>query len=228
MKRSKDMARKRREDTELIFRDLNVCEVNMCNNPSEETLNRYHELRQRLDSIEEAKGRKAIIRSGARWLEDGEKPTKYFLNLGVKKELDKQLSVMQLTDDQFLTDYRDILEYCADYFDEVFMSKHITPDERQEKCNAFFEVLNIPKLDDREKQSCEGPMTYDECKKALFGMMNNKSPSVSGFSKEFFAFFWEELGDLIVCYLNQAQEVGRFFVTQRRGVITLIPKKGDR
>ena len=58
--------------------------------------------------------------------------------------------------------------------------------------------------------------------------MNNKSPSVSGFSKEFFLFFWPDLGDIVVEYVNEAKEKGVFFPTQRRGVITLIPKKGDQ
>ena len=59
-------------------------------------------------------------------------------------------------------------------------------------------------------------------------MLNNKMPSVSGFSREFFLYFWGALGDLVVDYINQAREKDRFFVTQRRGVITLIPKKGDQ
>ena len=56
-------------------------------------------------------------------------------------------------------------------------------------------------------------------------MLNNKAPSVSGFSKEFFHFFWADIGDIVVDYINEAKENGIFFVTQRRGVITLIPKK---
>ena len=85
-----------------------------------------------------------------------------------------------------------------------------------------------PQLSEIDKASCEGCITNEECKYALKSMLNNKAPSVSGFSKEFFLYFWDELGDLVVDYINQAREKGRFFVTQRRGVITLIPKNGDQ
>ena len=59
-------------------------------------------------------------------------------------------------------------------------------------------------------------------------MSGNKSPSVSGFTKEFFHRFWDKLGDLVTSYINDAFEVGLLFHTQRRGIITLIPKKGDQ
>lgn len=229
IKRGKCIAQQRREETDEIIRGLNVCEVDMCTDPSDEVLNRYKELRQRLDAIEELKGRRAMIRSGAKWLEDGEKPTKYFFNLNARRDARKQISVLEIPDDRVLTDCRDILNYCADYFNDIFRSKiNVNEDGNLTRIANFFEGLTIPRLDDTEKQSCDGPLSNAECRKALHGMMNNKSPSVSGFSKEFFAFFWDELGDLIVSYINRAREVGRFFVTQRRGVITLIPKKGDQ
>ena len=59
-------------------------------------------------------------------------------------------------------------------------------------------------------------------------IMNNKAPSVSGFTKEFYVFFWSDIGQLITDYINEAWRTGSFFITQRRGVIVLIPKKGDQ
>ena len=88
--------------------------------------------------------------------------------------------------------------------------------------------VDSPRLEEADKLLCDGPISNNECKHALENMKNNKAASVSGFSKEFFLFFWSELGDLVVDYINQAKQQGQFFVTQRRGVITLIPKKGDQ
>jgi len=83
-----------------------------------------------------------------------------------------------------------------------------------------------PELSEEERAICDGAITIDECKLALDGMMNNKSPSVSGFSKEFYKLFWNELGGLVVGYINDAK-TNNFFVTQRRDVLVLIPRKGD-
>ena len=57
-------------------------------------------------------------------------------------------------------------------------------------------------------------------------MNKNKAPGVTGFTAECFLYYWDVIGDLVVEYINEAHETG-FFVTQRRGIVTLIPKKGD-
>ena len=59
-------------------------------------------------------------------------------------------------------------------------------------------------------KSCEGDLDNQECLQALKGMLNNKASSVSGFSKEFFLFFWPELGEMIVAYANNARKNGLF------------------
>ena len=92
----------------------------------------------------------------------------------------------------------------------------------------FLTPAVCPKLCEADRNLCEGGISKQECESALRGMINNKAPSVSGFSKEFFLHFWPELGDLVVNYINQARQDGVFFITQRRGVITLLPKKGDQ
>ena len=41
-------------------------------------------------------------------------------------------------------------------------------------------------------------------------------------------YFWEDIGELVVDYINYAYTEGKLFITQRRGVIILIPKHGDQ
>ena len=54
------------------------------------------------------------------------------------------------------------------------------------------------------------------------------TPSVSGFNKEFMNFFWNDIGELIVAYINEAYQAEKLFITQRRGVLMLIPKAGNQ
>ena len=74
---------------------------------------------------------------------------------------------------------------------------------------------------------CDGPITSDECRIAIGKMSINKAPGITGFTAEFFKAFWNDLGAIIVLYINAARD-DNFFITQRRGVITLIPKKGEQ
>ena len=77
--------------------------------------------------------------------------------------------------------------------------------------------------DDREK--CEGLLTYEECKKSLETFQNEKSPGEDGFTVEFYKCFFELLGNDLVASLNAAYELGELSISQRRGVITLLPKE---
>ena len=88
--------------------------------------------------------------------------------------------------------------------------------------------VEIPRLSETNRKRCQGVIPNAECHDALKNMGANKSLSVSGFSKEFMLFFWDEIGYIIVEYINSAYTSGKLFITQRRGVLTLIPKSGDQ
>ena len=58
-------------------------------------------------------------------------------------------------------------------------------------------------------------------------MQNNKSPGSTGFTVEFFKFFWKDLGHFLVKSLNYGFENRELSSTQKEGIITCIPK-GDK
>ena len=65
----------------------------------------------------------------------------------------------------------------------------------------------------------------EECKKSLETFQNEKSPGEDGFTVEFYKCFFELLGTDLVASLNAAYELGELSISQRRGVITLLPKE---
>ena len=88
----------------------------------------------------------------------------------------------------------------------------------------FTENMEIPKLDDVERDALDGPLTYEECKKSLDTLENGKSPGEDGFTVEFYKHFFDLVGPDLLASLNGAYELGRLSVSQRRGIITLLPK----
>ena len=65
--------------------------------------------------------------------------------------------------------------------------------------------------------------------------MNNKTPGSDGFTIEFYRFFWNAIGPIMVFWnaigpimvdsFNYAFENGKMSIAQKRGIISLIPKK---
>ena len=59
-------------------------------------------------------------------------------------------------------------------------------------------------------------------------MQNNKSPGIDGLTTNFYKHFWNLLGPQLTNVYNYAFKQGILSTMQRRGVVTLIFKKGDR
>ena len=87
-------------------------------------------------------------------------------------------------------------------------------------------ISNLPQLSVEEQQICEGLITEGECIKALKEMSNGKSPGSDGFTVEFYKVFWRNIKNLMIESINAAYENSKLSTNQRRGIVTLIPKKG--
>ena len=89
----------------------------------------------------------------------------------------------------------------------------------------FFHSSTLPKLSPPQAASCDGHLTKEECYVSLKSFSKGKSPSTDGLTVEFNLSFWELLGQELVDSFKCAFEKGEMSVSQKRGIITLIPKK---
>ena len=221
IRRSKKLARQMREEETRLLQHVTECERDLKELTEEQKID-YETSKHKLDEIMSERAKRAILASGARWVEEGEKATAYFLSRG--KQLSAQKLITQIDENgKMITDNDEILECCAEYYERNFRSTGIDRTVMEQ----FLSCQAIPKLSREEKEKCEGPISDEECKAALSRMNKNKAPGVSGFTPEFFLYFWGEINGIVVKYINSAFQHG-FFINQRRGVITLIPKKGQQ
>ena len=65
----------------------------------------------------------------------------------------------------------------------------------------------------------------DECLETLKDFKSRKIPSTDGFPAEFYRFFWTEIGNELIDSFNYTFKSGSLSISQRRGIISLIPKK---
>ena len=91
--------------------------------------------------------------------------------------------------------------------------------------DSFVQNLDIPKLDDTQRDELESEVTLKECSDILRTFSSGKAPGDDGFTWEFYNYFFDLLGqDLVNCF-NYAYKKGEMSVSQRRRVITLVPKE---
>jgi len=68
-------------------------------------------------------------------------------------------------------------------------------------------------------------ISEEECLTALKEFKNNKTKGNGGFSAKFYKFFWSELGTEMNASFNYAFQKGSLSISQKRGIISRIPKK---
>ena len=76
-----------------------------------------------MNSLYESKGKEAIFRSKVKWIEQGEKPTKYFFSLEKKNYVTKTLLQIKLDNGEITSDMKKINKQIDVYFSETYKSK---------------------------------------------------------------------------------------------------------
>lgn len=168
-----------------------------------------------------------MFRSKARWIEKGEKPTNYFFNLEKRNFEKRVIAQLKLENGEIISDMKQINQEIELFYSDLLETKSsgFLSTNFRENFFAFVEDLDIPKLSLEESVSLESDLTLGEIKNVLTSFQNNKSPGEDGFSKEFYETFFDLIGTHLLNSYNEAFTKGQLSISQRRGVICLIPKE---
>ena len=164
----------------------------------------------------------AILRSKVRWHEEGERNTKYFYSLEKRHHDIKSVTKLKVGQNCYIEDQFEILEE-KKFYESLYCSTNTNPEIF--KNSPFFNPENVSALSEEEKKSCEGVVTEEECTNALKDFDNNKTPGTDGLPAEFYRFFWPDICHELLASYNFASQHGMLSISQRRGIISLIPKK---
>ena len=176
------------------------------------------------EKIIEYRTKGAILRSQCRWHNEGEKNTKYFLNLEKRHYKQGTISQLKTDNDIVITTDKDILKECLSFYKNLYETK-LTSEQDPSIMEKFFPAENTIHLSQEEQNLCEGPLTEKECLTSLKQMADGKTPGTDGLPAEFYKIFWDDISGALLAALNFAYENGQLAMTQRRGIIKLIPKK---
>ena len=176
-----------------------------------------------LEHIYEKKAEGIIVRSRANWVENGEKNTRYFINLEKRNQRQKTITKLYNDSGTVITSHKDILSAEREYFEKIYSS-----------CNPSFldfeqyfsPTMEHSKLSEDSQQLCEGSISLQECLNALKTMKNNKSPGTDGIPVEFYKYFFKDIGSVLIHCYNYSFREGIMSDEQKRAIINLIPKKG--
>ena len=183
-----------------------------------------NELRNKIDVIYLEKAKGAQVRSKVKWLEDGERNTKYFLSLEKKHQTNNIINKIKV-DNKTYTETHEILAEASGFYENLYQKENSTDKDIDEYINSI-NTLNT--LNGEEQELCEGMITETECEKAIKIMKAGSSPGSDGLPTEFYRTFWHVIKIPLLNAYNESFEKTTLSLSQKTSILTLIFKKGDR
>lgn len=181
-------------------------------------------LEARLNLLYDEKIKGTQIRSKARWIENGEKNSNFFLNLEKHRQTLNVIRELKSHYGETVNKTNSILGDMVNFYTSLYSSKNI-PNENIIEYLSNIDVLEI-NADDR-KMLNKFP-SYEECKDAVFQMKKDKSPGFDGISSEFYQMFWSDIGPLFYAALEEIYDQEELTSTQKLSIVSLLFKKDER
>ena len=219
---SKALAVRKRNDAPFIQSELNRLDSELAKYPQDKQLQKQREtICMKLEILERDKAQSAQTRARIKWIDEGERNTKYFLSLEKSKANAKIFPNLRI-ENKTLTNQFEILKAQKDYFENIYDTQHEVVGE--ENMDSFLQNCEVPQLSPEQQADCEGLITIPEASLALKSMKNGSSPGLDGLSTEFLKVFWSKIDNIVIDSFNFAFSAGTLSHSQRSATITLIHK----
>ena len=113
-----------------------------------------------------------MFQSKSKWVEEGEKNTKYFLNLEKKNYLNKLISTLSI-DGKITTNKNEISNELTNFYQELYSEKlKTTSDSYKSTEEIFFKNIECPKLSSTQKNHCDNEINETEILNSLKNLRN--------------------------------------------------------
>ena len=180
-------------------------------------------LKTELCDIRHDKLKGSMIRSKAQYIDQGEKPTKYFCGSEKHNHTSKIIGQIEKEDGSIIVNQTDTLKETENYYKKLYENKDDLLDNVDLK--EYMKDIDMTKLTDQESEKLEGLLTYREISEVLFNIKPDKRPGITGFTAEFVKDFWKQIEHFVLRSINCGYRKGELSITQNQGIITCIPKK---
>ena len=218
MESSKQMAK----ETQIKISSLtkNLDQEKHKTNPDNEKI---QIIESKLQEIWDEKAEGAKIRARVKWLEEGEKSTKYFFNLEKKNTRNKLWSKVKTSDGKIKIGINNILNEQIKFYSNLLATEGFD----NEAATELIEQIDT-KIPEEMVELCEKDITKEELEKVIKTLKTNKSPGDDGIIAEFYIKYWPKVQNEFLEVVKEIETLQTLCDSQYRGVISLLYKKGER
>lgn len=225
-----NMHKELRTDNEIIFHKIGekIAALDKEETFNKEEYDRLNDLiKKKLQDITADR----YLHKDAEWAQAGERLSPTICNLEKSKHQQKFFAKLVITDinnhETVTTDQTDIESHLTNFYKDLY-SKH---EDRIDKNARIIDFIpqnhQRQTISDDTRESLEGLLTVEELARALQDTENKTVPGEDGIPYIFYKKFWEQIKHILLLAANRSLISRKLPTSQRRGLISLIPK-GDK
>ena len=193
-------------------------------NPTAHTSGEMHAARVALDGQLAKQYRAASLRIQSLWLDDGEKPSKFFCSLEKTTRSQQCIASLQHPVDQDLRDTPAGMCSAA----AAFYSTLYTPETAPDQAALLRLAARVPQLTADQVAMTEAPLSLHELFDAAASTPKGRTPGLDGLPIEFYLAFWGDIGPVLLQLFRECVQRKLMPGDCSVGVISLLYKKGDK
>ncbi|GFR62374.1 LINE-1 reverse transcriptase homolog [Elysia marginata] len=211
---SKFLQTKKRNNLSLVRLNLEDLSEELSKDPTNEELQaKWIENKKKLEVIEFGKTKGAQFRAGIKWAKEGERNTKYFLNLERSRSQGNTIYSLKSDEGTIINTPQEVLIEISKYYRSLYKEDKNRQNISRETRN-FTNNLPVPNFSDQEKGICEAELSEQETLAALKSMKNGSSPGSDRFPAEFYKVFWADIKDMFMHCIIFSFNTGSLSPTQ--------------
>ena len=176
VKKKKD----RLEEEDVLEKDIHRLEKELNSNPNSDLEKELIEKHTLLQDFRGIKLHGQMIRSRINMIAYGEKPSKFFLNLEKRRNVEKTMTSITLDNGIIVNKPTEIMEETKKCYSKLYSNQDHVLD--QDDIQDTLKNLEIQGLEDCTMKKLEGPLTSEEVTESLKKMKNGKAPGSDGFT----------------------------------------------
>ena len=176
--------------------------------------------KEELNNIIAIKTHGAFIRSRVKEIDQSERNTRYFFNLEKRNANIKSINRLELPNGEITEDQTVILKEMENFYTNLYKSSVV-----DNPATFMDDIQNKNEITLEQKVHLEKDITEEEIKKVIKKLPRNKTPGEDGLPSEFYQIFWIDIKKYLVQSFKYSFDNEELSITQRRGILSLIPKK---
>ena len=177
-----------------------------------------------------AQARGALKRSKMKYIAEAEKNTHYFLSSEQTAQSNTIIKELYDNNNILITSSEKIIMKLREFYSHLMNEPNENDfDKGSVAClDEYLSNIQHPTLNDDEQAYLEKNVTVEELFVALKSLNKDSSPGSDGLTPLFYLTFWREIESPLFESLNESIENNSLSLSQRRAIITLLPKsKGE-